>query len=753
MGSIFSQPKGPQTVKYTAINISTSTQGVPIPLGWGRNRVGSNIIWYGDFVATPAPQSAGGKGGPSGTVTYNYSAAVALAVGEGYINGISRVWANKDVTTLAALNLSLALGGMGGLTTVSATTAGTTINFAAGSVGAGQAGLVVTSPTGGIPNNTVVLSYTTSSVTVSNAVTVAAGATINFSQPTLIQGHPTQANAYTHTAYLYSSKYALGSSPDLPSHIFEVSWWLDQTLASGIYDANPASILENMFNDGVHGIGFPSSSLDYTSLGLIGSTPDTTNHTSWWSYCAAAGILMSPLLTSLEQVTNILQRWGQLTNTLIFWSGDKLKFVPMGDTALSATYGSNTYTYTPNTTPVYNLTLDDFIVASPGEMPVTITRKDPADLYSFIQLDCLDRNNNYNNATVQWQDQTSIDQFGRMQAQSITAHEICLPSIAAVSASLIGQRSVWIRNNYKFKLGYNYVLLEVGDLVTLTDPTTGLSLQTARVIDIEETAEQLLQVTAEEFNVGVGNVTSAVANASQGGGSPNKFADPGSVNNPPLIYFPPSATTSGSPQVWLGASGGADWGGARIYVSLDGGASYAYLATVYAGLEQGYTTSSITNNSNPNTNGTLSVDLSSSLSVILAGATHADADNLRTTCLVNSEVLSYGSVSITGTNTFNLSYLPRGQFGSTIVAHGSGERFTKLDRNFTFVYNLPTGYGGTTLYFKFLSYNTYENMLQDLASVSAYGITLPSYTGGVNPGPGGGGTFSGGGSEGAGGGG
>jgi hypothetical protein len=627
-------------------------------------------------------------------------------------------------------------------------------------------GWLVNSQSGGIPVNTVVTAWTATSVTLGTIaapgvpsvpvnVTIASGVRINFypqAPSSLYTNHPTQSTPYQRTAYLYSTLYKLGSSPDLPSHNFEVSWWLDQSMASGNYDANPAAIVENMFSDGAHGMPFPSSAIDYTSLGMIGSTPDTSNHTSWWSYCAAAGLLMSPLLTSLEQVTNTLQRWGQLTNTLIFWSGDKLKFVPMGDTSLSATYGSNTYTYTPSTTPVYNLTLDDFIVSSSGELPVTVSRKDPADLYSFIQLDCLDRNNNYNNATVQWQDQTSIDMFGRMQAQSITAHDICLPSIATISAALIGQRSVWIRNTYKFRLGYNYLLLEVGDIVSLTDPTIGLSSQTVRLTDIQETAEQLLEITAEEFNVGVGTVTSAVANAAQGGGSPNKFVDPGSVNNPPLLYFPPSGTTSGDPQLWIGASGGANWGGARIYVSLDGGANYAYIATVYAGLEQGYTTSSITNNSNPATNGTLSVDLTSSLGVIPSGATNSDANNLRTTCLVNSEVIAYGSgVLGSSANNYNLSYLVRGQFGSNTVAHSIGERFTKLDRNFTFVYHLPANYGTTTIYFKFLSYNTYENMLQDISTVSAYSITLPSYSGGVNVGPGGGGSFSGGGSEGAGG--
>ena len=762
MGSLFGTPKGPQTVKYTAINISTSTQGVPIPIGWGRNRVGSNIIWYNDFLATPAPQSSGGKGGPSGTTTYNYSAAVVLAVGEGYINNVTKAWANKDVTTLSALNLTLVNGGGTAYAMTSTTTANSVLNFASGSVQSYVVGWSVNCQSGGIPVGTKVYSATTSSVTLSTLanvlvnVTLPAGSVINFypqAPSSLYANHPTQSSPYQRTAYLYSSLYKMGSSPDLPSHNFEVSWWLDESMVAGNYDANPAAITENFLGDSITGVGLPGSAIDYTSLGIVAGNPDTANHTSWWSYCAAAGLLMSPLLTTLEQVTNTLQRWGQLTNTLIFWSGDKLKFVPMGDTNLSATYGSNTYTYTPDINPIYALTLDDFIVSGPGEMPVTISRKDPADLYSFIQLDCLDRNNNYNNATVQWQDQTSIDMFGRMQAQSITAHDICLPSIATISAALIGQRSVWIRNIYKFRLGYNYLLLEVGDIVSLTDPTTGLSAQTVRVTDIQETAEQLLEITAEEFNIGVGNVSSAVTNAAQGGGSPNKFVDPGNINNPPLLFFPPQGYSNGSPQLFVGASGGADWGGSRVYVSLDGGANYAFIATVFAGIEQGYTTSAITNNINPATNGTLSVDLTSSIGVIPSGATNADANAARTSCLVGNEILSYGSVSVTGTNTFNLSYLVRAQLGTSVAAQSIGTRFTKLDRNFTFVYNLPYGYSGATIYFKFLSYNTYENMLQSLSAVSAYSITLPSYSGGVITGPGGGGTYSGGGSEGAGGGG
>ena len=681
MGSLFGSSQGTQTVRYTGINLSTSTQGIPIPVGWGRNRSGSNIIWYNGFSSVVSKQSAGGKGGSGGASTYLYSTAVILAIGEGPINSVVRVWSNKDTTTLAALNLTAYLG----------TQAQTAPSF-------------------------------------------------------ISSNYSAQAVSYSRTAYLFSSKYSLGSSPNLPSHNFEVSWHLDGSMA-GYNDANPAEIIYDLLTNTVYGLGFPAASIDMPSLGLTPGTPPTaiTSGAGYWVYCAATALLMSPMLNTLEQVTTILQRWAQLTNTMIFWTGDKLKFFAMGDTALT----NGSWTFTPVNTVVYDLTLEDFITKSPGQSPITVTRKDPADIYNVVQIDCLDRNSYYNTATPSpWQDQTTIDLYGRSQSQSITAHEFCMPQAAVTAMALIGQREAWIRNKYKFTLGYNYLLLEYGDKLTLTDPTIGLNKQSVMIISITETEEQLLEIEAEEFNVGVGTVTSAISNASSGGNVSSRMIDPGNVNTPLIWFTPVDSLGASNPEIWLGASGGANWGGARIYISLDGGTTYAYLVTVWGGLEQGYITTAMTAGGT-----TVSVDLSSSLGVIQAGAVAADANALRTICLVESEIFSYGGSSLGGSaNNYNLTGLVRGQFSTTGASHASNSRFTKMDRNFTIEYSLPTGYSSTTIYFKFCSFNTFENMLQDISSVTAYSIALPVYIGGVAAGAGGSGIAVGGGGEGAGGG-
>ena len=65
------------------------------------------MIWYGDFAAIKHQQNQGGKGGDASSASYTYQAAVVLALCEGPIVGVSNVWADKTLTTLAALNMSL----------------------------------------------------------------------------------------------------------------------------------------------------------------------------------------------------------------------------------------------------------------------------------------------------------------------------------------------------------------------------------------------------------------------------------------------------------------------------------------------------------------------------------------------------------------------------------------------------------------------------------------------------------------------
>ena len=79
------------------LQITTSTEGAIIPRVYGRMRIGGNIIWATDFTETANTTTQGGGkgGGPTVTTTaYLYSASFAVALCEGPISGIGRIWAD-----------------------------------------------------------------------------------------------------------------------------------------------------------------------------------------------------------------------------------------------------------------------------------------------------------------------------------------------------------------------------------------------------------------------------------------------------------------------------------------------------------------------------------------------------------------------------------------------------------------------------------------------------------------------------------
>jgi hypothetical protein len=84
--------------RLDSLRITSSTEGAVIPRLYGRMRLGGNIIWATDFrEETRTTSQGGGKGGGGPKVTtteYLYFASFAVALCEGPITGIGRVWAD-----------------------------------------------------------------------------------------------------------------------------------------------------------------------------------------------------------------------------------------------------------------------------------------------------------------------------------------------------------------------------------------------------------------------------------------------------------------------------------------------------------------------------------------------------------------------------------------------------------------------------------------------------------------------------------
>ncbi len=93
--------------------VTTSTEGAVIPRLWGRMRLGGNIIWATDFTEHVSTSTTGGGkgGGPKVTTTsYTYTASFAVALCEGQISGIGRVWANGKPLDLSGVTWRLYKG-------------------------------------------------------------------------------------------------------------------------------------------------------------------------------------------------------------------------------------------------------------------------------------------------------------------------------------------------------------------------------------------------------------------------------------------------------------------------------------------------------------------------------------------------------------------------------------------------------------------------------------------------------------------
>src|SRR5581483_5192900 len=95
-GPTLASASGP---RLSELQVTASTEGAPVPRVYGRARLAGQIIWATEFKEHSSTQSGGGgKGGGSGaSVTeYSYSLSFAIALCEGEVTRIGRVWANGN---------------------------------------------------------------------------------------------------------------------------------------------------------------------------------------------------------------------------------------------------------------------------------------------------------------------------------------------------------------------------------------------------------------------------------------------------------------------------------------------------------------------------------------------------------------------------------------------------------------------------------------------------------------------------------
>ena len=603
--------------------INTASYGEVVPEILGTTRVSGNIIDYEDFTAHEHKSTTRtGKGGGSKhtNITYTYTVAAAIALCEGPIAGIGKVWRDKEIYQY--------------------------------------------------PNEKIEL-------------TLFNGEAAQTPWPYMLSKHPEKALPYSGLAYM-AGVVDLGERGSLPQYNFEVYGKLRDT-GDGV-DVNPADYIEHV-------------------LQSVGADVQIEGIENFRAYCKAADILIStPPEQKSAKAQTIINDIAEITNSLVFWSTDRLKIVPLADKSIG--------TWTPANQIQYNLTADDFIAGSDGQL-ILYKRKDTSEAYNEATVEFINRANGYEKETVSFEVVADVQRNGLKPASKKTAHYLYTKARAQYYAEQLAMKRLYAKTQYTFRLDWAFCTLEVGDLVTLTDEACQLNKQIVVITAVNEAADGQLEFTAEGKPAGTYAPARYDVHENERPFIDYNQAAP-SVND--VAIFQTVGDVGGN-QVFIGVNAPAGWGGCSVWLS-DNGENYSRIGSITQQARMGCTRLAFNETANA-----CEVTLNQG---VLKGGTHIDAERANTLCWVNGEAFSYEGANMGPNNQFSLTGLVRGQYGTNAISHNAGERFIRVDEAL-FRYPYRKEDIGKTIHLKFTSMNLFGSNEQGLDEVQAYQYTLTPY--------------------------
>lgn len=524
----------------------------------------------------------------------------------------------------------------------------------------------------------------------SNANNTGAGLALNTGSnegPTtyMATNHPDIATGYGKLAYVYGKIFLGEDTASMPSYSFEVKGTL---LADG-NDANPADVISDIL----------------TRIGL-GSYIDGESWKGYRLYCLEADLLISTpedAFDSQKKAQEIIATVLELTNTYMFWSVDRFKFVPRDDIARGG--------WQPDKTIIYDLDADELLEQSNGA-PVVFKRKDSSEIYNYVTVNFTNRANDYESESVSYQDVASIKAYG-IRSKTYNGKWYHTKERALKYAQIKTRLAQTECNQYTLKLPWKYCRLEPGDLVRITDKAIGISGQVAMVSEVTEAKDGLITVTALQRAPGdYGEAKYKVDNKYQ---YQDFNIDPGDTAQP-LFIIPPSdlvASSSGC-ELWIALHGqGENWGGCDVHVSTKDG-DYSYNGTHGVSSVYGQLVSDLSYDGD-----SVDIYLDNPRAVELLTGNTQDAADGNTLIWINGECMSYSLATLQGSNVYTLSGLVRAQYGTKLGEHYFDDDVAILDGNI-YALSLPKAYIGKKLYFKFPAFNAFKSNGQDLADVDCY---------------------------------
>jgi hypothetical protein len=553
--------------------------------------------------------------------------------------------------------------------------------------------------------------------------------------------HPTEQVIYSDCSGVASDRLDLGSGASYPQLSYEATGYHSLT-ADG--DANPADAILTIALTGVYqNDAYTGGNTTITTLQMLALTLATLGITDGIpilaplddlrAFCEAYGIFVSVPMLEQRSAADWVNEILEVANAAVVASGFQIKIVPYCER--SAIGNGVIYTAPTAAGPLYDFTERDY---SDRKQPVIVRRKRAADQYNLQPVAYTDRGNDYADAQTTGVDQGGIHAHMTQRAQPKTYKVIFEADVADKVGNVLVKKNSIECNEYEWKASsLRFGLLEAMDLVTLTDARVGLNKTPVRITEANEDDKKIVTFKAVDFFYGL-NEPQQIASASQKGSRVDAHHSPGSVNVP-IIFINEPQMNGGDSGVYatLGISGASlDWGGALVWVSLDG-TTYTQLATQVGRSTMGVTVGSFPSHADPDTVDDLAVDLTESLST-LDSFSAAYRDAFVSLCYVESttsplfyELICYGLATLTAAYQYTLdatgagNELRRGVYTSAISAHASGSKFMYLGGPLTRILVDPKWFG-QTIYFKFTSFNSFGNELESLADVTAYPFAVPS---------------------------
>lgn len=501
--------------------------------------------------------------------------------------------------------------------------------------------------------------------------------------PYMLSKHPDKALPYSGLAYM-AGVVDLGDRGSLPQYNFEIQGKLLET-GDGV-DVNPADYIVHV-------------------LQSVGADVVIDGIDNFRAYCKAADILIStPPNQKSAKAQQVINDIAEITNSLVFWSTDRLKIVPLADKPIGD--------WTPANQIQYDLTADDFIAGSDGQL-ILYKRKDSSEAYNEATVEFINRANSYEKETVSFEVVADVQRNGLKPASKKTAHYLYTKARAQYYAEQLAMKRLYAKTQYTFRLDWAFCALEVGDLVTLTDKSCQLDHQIVVITSVNEAADGQLELTAE--GKPAGTYAPAKYNVHE---NERPFVDYNqdapSVND--VAIFQTVGDVGGN-QIFVGVNAPSGWGGCSVWVS-DNDQTYQRIGNISQQARMGRTKYGFAQNGD-----FCNVTINQG---VLKSGTHIDAERGNTLCWVNGEALSYENVEVHPNNWYTLQGLVRGQYGTNAINHNADERFVRVDEAL-FRYPYRKEDIGKTIYLKFTSMNLFGSNEQGLDEVQSYQYTIVPY--------------------------